>query len=92
MEKTKSFDLYLVEDTTGRKTAVRAPYLAGREGQFVCFRTKECGQIGLILMRIPTYKNDPVTQILFLTSRVYEAEMIFEPSWARGDEEDLNDA
>lgn len=83
MENSKSFDLYLVEDSNGRKTAVRASYLAGREGQFVCFNTNKGAQIGLILMRIPTYQNDPVTQILFLASKVYQAEMIFEPAWTR---------
>ena len=86
MEKAKSFDLYMVEDEEGRSAAVRAPYLAGREGMFVCFSTKNGAKVGRIVLRIPTYSNDVLTQILFGTSKVYEAFMIFEPSWVRDEE------
>lgn len=86
MEKSKAFDLYLVEEADGRNVAVRAPYLAGREGMFACYFARESARVGRILLRIPTYSNDVLTQILFAASKVYDAYMVFEPSWVRDEE------
>lgn len=81
MERTNCFDIYLVEDLKGQSRAVRAPYLAGREGMLVWFEGEKKPEIGIIRKRIPSYKNDALTEIFFSVSKVCDAYMIFEPSW-----------
>jgi hypothetical protein len=81
MEKTNCFDICLVEEANGKNTAVRAPYLVGREGMFVCYVANGIPKVGMIRKRIPSYKHDVLTQILFSVSKVHDAYMVFEPSW-----------